>query len=97
MRMKVFLRLYRPRLLGVILPFYPQSGLSSGQRIKSEDLRLDIICLLCPLWTGMTQSLACQEFFCADYMIEAFRTEATLESIVPHLELSPLSADCAVI
>ncbi len=87
MRMKLFAVLIARRLLWCYTSPLPSKLACHLTNDKKRGPRLDIIFLLRPLWTEKTQSLACQEFFCVDYMIEAFRTEATLESLVPHLEI----------
>jgi hypothetical protein len=52
--------------------------------------------LLLHLWSWHGQPLARQEAFCVHDMVKAFGTEATVESLVPHFQLCPLSTDRAV-
>ena len=47
-------------------------------------------------WSGNGQPLARQQPFCVHDMVKALGTEATVQSLVPHLQVCPLSADRAV-
>jgi hypothetical protein len=49
--------------------------------------------LLLHLWSWNVQPLTGQQAFCVHDVVEALGTEATVESLVPHLQLCPLATD----
>ena len=48
-----------------------------------------------PLDFGMNKSLADQEFFGVDNLIEAVGAKGAIQPVVPHFQQSPLAADGA--
>lgn len=57
---------------------------------------LDVVdCLLC-FWSWRHQSLTCEYFPCVHDMIKAFRAETSVQSVIPHFQLCPLSAHRAM-
>jgi hypothetical protein len=62
-------------------------------------IRLDSLavvdCLLC-LWSWGHQTLTSEYFPCVHDMIKAFRAETSVESVIPHFQLCPLSAHRAM-
>ena len=73
--------------LSVALPQAHRGNLTSALRVSR---------LLFYFWSGDNQPLARQQPLCVHYVIKAFGTEATIQSLVPHLQLCPQSTDRAV-